>query len=434
MRLSDIATVPLRARAVRAPTLRLLLLKERMQSGIAVDPFARAFRDNPYPALHEVRERDPTHWLETGQAWLFTRHDDVSALLRDRRCSNDRTPSAYSVDAAWRRDSRFQRVMEHSVLGLDAPDHTRLRSLVGKAFTPRVVAQMQSRIVELTDELLDRVTAQGEFEVMRDLAQPLPVQVIAELLGAPAEDHERFGRWAAALGDALDLTFDRRTLERADQAVAEMRAYFRPLIEERRDSRDDLLSALAAAEEQGDQLSEEELYAFCVLLLAAGSQTTTHAIGNSLLALLQDREALNGFRDRGESVESAIEELLRYDSPVQFTSRRALESMELNGKRIRPGDLLVLSLGAANRDPEQFANPDRLDLARTDNRHVAFGLGSHYCMGAPLARLELSVALPRVLERFPSIQLDAGVRHAWLDTLVLRGLKTLPVRPLNGSA
>lgn len=429
MKLADLATMPLRWRAVRSPAIQMLLVKERLQSGLAVDPFSPAFRDDPYPTVHEVRRRDPVHWLETARGWFVTRYDDVSALLRDPRCSADRTPPAHAVDSAWRRESELHAVVETTMLGLDPPDHTRLRNLVNLAFTPRVVADLRPRVERLTEEHLDALAAADAPDVMQDLAEPLPVRVIAELLGAPPGDHARFRRWASDLARALDPAFHRDVIERADRAVVEMRSYFRPLLAERRsEPRDDLLSALVQAETEGDRLSEEELYSFCILLLAAGSETTTNLIGNGLLALLRHPDQLATLQDQPGLIDSAVEELLRYDSPLQATTRRALESFELRGKRIREGDLLVLSLAGANRDPARFDDPDRLDVRRDDNRHLAFGLGVHYCVGAPLARVEGQVVFARLLERFPKLQLVPSKPPIRRDTLVLRGLSSLPVQ------
>jgi pimeloyl-[acyl-carrier protein] synthase len=424
---SDLALTPLRWPAVRTPLIRLLVMKERARSGVAIDPFSPALRANPYPVLREIQEHDPVHWMETARGWLITRYDDVSSVLRDPRCSADRTPT--TIDAAWRRDSRVQAWLEHSLLGLDPPDHTRLRNLVNRAFTPRVVEPMRDRIVAHTDQLLDEAaTGQSSVDIMAALAEPLPIRVIAELLGVSSDDHTRFARWSAAMAAALDIAFERETIEAADRAIDEMREYFRPLLDERRQApQDDLLTALVQAEEDGDQLTEDELYSFCIILLAAGHETTTNLIGNGLLALLQHRDQLERLISEPDLTESAVEECLRFDPPPQATTRRALEAFELGDKQIRSGDLLILSIAGANRDPLRFSEPDQFDIARADNRHLGFGLGPHFCIGSPLARLEGSIVLRRIVERFPDIHLDPDRPYERRSTGTVRGLTSLPV-------
>jgi pimeloyl-[acyl-carrier protein] synthase len=426
MKLSDVSTIPLRSQAVRAPIIRALVAKERVQSGVALNPFDRTFRRDPYPTLRGIQRRDPVHWSDIARGWLITRYDDVHDLLRDPNISADRTPA--TVDAAWRRGSEIQHWLEHSLLGLDPPDHTRLRNLVNRAFTPRVVEQMREHIESLTDELLDRAEHQGSMDAIEDFAQPLPIRVIAELLGAPQEDRPRFAAWSHALSGALDIAFHRRTIEAADRAVVEMREYFGPLLDERRrEPREDLLTALVQAEEQGDRLSEDELYSFCIILLAAGHETSTNLIGNGLLALLKNRDQLERLTKDPGLAESAVEELLRYDPPPQATTRRAKPSFELRGKRIRSGDVLVLSIAAANRDPERFEDPDSLDITREDNRHLTFGMGAHYCIGAPLARLEGQIAFTQLLQRFPNLRGQQGKSAKRRNTGTVRALASLPV-------
>jgi hypothetical protein len=318
------------------------------------------------------------------------------------------------------------------LLGLDPPDHTRLRNLVNMAFTPRVIAAMEPRVQAITDQLLDAATERAmhngrQIDVIKDLAEPLPVTVISELLGVPSEDHAQFRRWSYDLARALDPLFEVQILDNADRAVRELTEYFRPLVEARRRAPgDDLISALVRAEEEGDRLSEDELYAFCVLLLGAGSETTTNLIGNGFLALHQQPEQLRLLRDDPSLADSAIEELLRFDAPVQLTSRVALEDVTIGERAVRAGEFIVLSLAGANRDPAQFADPDRLDVTRAENRHLSFSLGNHYCLGSPLARLEARTAIMSLLERFPATSLlDAEPR--WREMVTLRGLTTLPV-------
>ena len=419
--------------AVRWAAIRALLLKERLKTGVALNPLSERYREDPYPKVRELREKDPVHWMELTGAWWLGRYADIIDVLHDPSFSARRDePAGGLMDAEAIMASEFMAFMQTNLLGIDRPDHTRLRALVNKAFTPRVVEEIRPRVQQITDELLDSAEARSaqngrQIEVMADLAKPLPVIVIAELLGVPPEDRGRLRRWSYDLARALDPIFELEVLERADRAVVELRQYFRPLLEERRRApRDDMLTALVQAEEEGETLDEEELYSFCILLLGAGSETTTNLIGNGLLALLRNRDQLERLRDDPSIAERAVEELLRYDSPVAMTSRIATEETEIGGKRVRAGDFLVLSIAGANRDPEQFPDPDRLDIGREENRHLSFSLGNHYCLGAPLARLEGRIALTALIERFPNLRL-ATARQQWRETVTLRGLSALPV-------
>ena len=417
--------------AVRWAAIRGILLKERLKTGIAVNPLSTRFREDPYPIYHALRTKDPVHYMELTRGWMLTRYEDIVFALRDPRFSADREPQDVGM-ALNTESSEFVQFLQASLLGLDPPAHTRLRTLVNKAFTPRVVEGMRPRIQQIADGLLDdaqtRARQNGHtIDVIADLADPLPVIVIAELLGVPAEDRHRVRRWSSALARALDPIFERDVLEAADRAVVELRDYFRPMLEARRhEPKDDLLTALVQAEEAGDALSEEELYAFCILLLGAGSETTTNLIGNGMLALLRSPDQLERLRDVPALSETAIEELLRYDSPVQLTSRITTEEVEIGGRTMPEGAMLVLSLSAANRDPEQFPDPDRLDIGREENRHLSFSQGGHYCVGAPLARMEAAIALNTLLERLPDPRL-AVERPQWREMITLRGLTALPV-------
>jgi hypothetical protein len=313
------------------------------------------------------------------------------------------------------------------MLFVDPPDHTRLRMLVSKAFTPRAIEALRPRITDVVHKLLDNVEPAHQMDLVRDLAYPLPVVVIAELLGIPAEDRGLFKQWSDALALTLEpfVPMDMRgPVQRANDAL---RAYLLPVFaQRRRDPRDDLISALMEAEEAGDRLTEEEAFSACRLLLVAGHETTTNLVGNGLLALLRHRDQLQLLLEHRALIPAAVEELLRFDSPVQLTVRIATQPQELGGKRIAPGDQLIALLGAANRDPEQFPDPDRLMITREEKRHLAFGHGIHFCLGAPLARLEMQVALSALLERFPQLHLtpEPVVRR---QTMVLRGLDRLAV-------
>jgi hypothetical protein len=313
-----------------------------------------------------------------------------------------------------------------SMLRMDPPDHTRLRSLVSKAFTPRTVETLRPRIEQIVEDQLDAVAAAGQMDVIRDLAYPLPVTVIAEMLGIPIEDRERFKHWSDEAIRSLGFS-NEDDARRSMQATRELRAYLQPIVEQRRrEPREDLISALVAAEEQGDKLSTDEVFSTIILLLVAGNETTTNLIGNGLLALLRNPQQLELLRDDPALIENAVEELLRYDSPVQFTSRIPLEQIEIDGRHIPAGKELLLVLGGANRDPAQYVDPDRLDVTRKEIRHLAFGHGIHFCLGAPLARLESQTALLALVQRFPRMRLAVAEPKRG-DNILLRGLAELPV-------
>jgi hypothetical protein len=361
---------------------------------------------------------------------VLTRYDDINAVLRDggRFFVDDRKQPTYEKRRA---DMIKQGILDEeeyaqSMLTSDPPDHTRLRSLVTKAFTPRTIEALRPRIESIVQEQLDAVAQAGGIDVIESLAYPLPVTVIAEMLGVPAEDRERFKRWSDDAIKGLGFTSVNEARE-ARVAFRELRAYFQDIAEERRrEPREDLFSALLAAEEAGDKLTTDEVFSMCILLLVAGNETTTNLIGNGLLALLRNPQQLEVLRDDPARLEGAVEELLRYDSPVQATARFPTEDTEVNGHPVKAYEMLILLIGAGNRDPEQFEDPERLDVTRQDVRPLSFGHGIHYCLGAPLARLEGQVALGALIERFPNMRLANG-KPVWGDNLILRGLKSLPV-------
>lgn len=420
------------ATLVRPLAIQALLLKERVRTRAIFPLTAADFRVNPYPAYHALRQRDPVHWSELIQAWVLTRHADVSAVLRDPRFSanNQNATSAQRLNLD--EMGPYQRWFSRTLLSIDPPDHTRLRSLVSKAFTPRAVLALRPRIETIVAELLDTATARGSMDLIADLAYPLPVIVIAELLGVPPEDRDRFKAWSDDLGEALEPLPTPEIMHRADRSVVEIADYFRAIVRERRSHpRKDLLSALVLAEQQGDKLTEDELIGTLILLLAAGNETTTNLIGNGMLALLRHPDQFRRLRNAPELADAAVEELLRYDSPVQMTGRVALEDAAIGGRIVRKGQFVVTVLGAANRDPAEFPEPDVLDIGRSGSRHLSFGLGIHFCLGAPLARAEGQVAFRALAQRVPDLRL-AG-RPFWRSTTLLRGLKTLPVS-LSGMA
>ncbi len=396
---------------------------------LAFNPFLPEVHEDPYPLYQRLRAEDPVHRSVLG-FWVLTRHADVLAVLRDPRMSRDprrserleRLRSSFEVDELLTAEEAAP-----SMLFVDPPDHTRLRTLVNKAFTPAAVERLRPRVEAIVAGLLDRVAGVGAMDVVDDLAYPLPVTVICELFGVPEGDRDRFRAWSRGMVRLLDPLVAADALERALQARLALRGYLGALIAERRaHPTGDLLTALIAAEDQGRQLSEAELVSMCVLLLVAGHETTVNLIANGMLALLRQPEARARLQAEPALVASAVEELLRYDSPVQFTSRHALADLDIGDRRVRAGETVVAVLGAANRDPAQFPDPDRLDLARAPNRHVAFGGGIHFCLGAPLARMEARIAIPALLARLPGLELgpQPPVRR---DTVTLRGLASLPV-------
>lgn len=384
-----------------------------------------------YRVYRTLREDHPVQWSEAWNCWLVLSHRDVQAALRDPRFSSskmaifsDGLPEdvRQEVQPLIRILSRF--------LGLsDPPDHTRLRRLVNKAFTPPVVEGMRARIQRIVDDLLDGVAGSDMPDIVTDFAYPLPATVITEMLGLPSKDVGRFKMWSDDIVGFIGA--GRATAERAARGQESMLAlteYYRPIIEERRKQpQEDLLSALTAAQDRGDQLTEDELLATSITLLAGGHETTAGLIGNGVLALAQHPAETSKLRQAPGLLASAIEELLRYDSPVQRAERVALQDVETNSKCIKRGDRVFLVIGSANRDPEQFEDPDTLDLARQDNKHIAFGQGVHFCIGAPLARLEGAVAIHSFLERFQDFQLIDSKLN-WQESVAIRSLKSLRVR------
>jgi hypothetical protein len=385
------------------------------------NPLEDGVPPDPYPLYDRLRAEHPVHRIGEGR-WLLTRYEDCSAVLRNPVMSSAMREAEEGAEP-----SLLEAYLSKLMLFSDAPDHTRLRGLVSKAFTPRVVEELRPRIVELVDELLGRAAEAGRLDVIADLGRPLPVTVIAEMLGVPSEDQDRFRSWSEALSRTVDPEMSPEVAEAAAVAGLEFIAYFSEMAGERREHpRDDLLTALVAAEDEGDRLSEDELVANLVLLLIAGHETTTNLIGNGTLALLRHPDELARFRADPGMAKSAVEELLRYDSPVHLTGRVVTEDVVVGGTAIPAGDRLTVLLAAANRDPAQFADPDRLDLTREENRHLAFSSGPHFCLGAALARLEGQVALSALVTRFPDLRL-AGDELEWNPTVTLRGVRALPV-------
>ena len=397
--------------AVAPVVIGVLLAWERLESGVSYNLTSKRIRDNPYSKYEQLRRQDPVHRLRLVDAWALTRYDDADVVLRDhRRFANEGRDYGY-LDYV-------------TLLDLDPPDHTRLRSLVSKAFTRRTVSDLETRIQRIVDELLDAAAGRQRFDLIEALAYPLPMIVIAEMLGVPARDMDRFEAWSNDIALVVEPVLRGRDIRRARKASDALFEYFEGIIEQRqRNPRGDLISALLAAEEAGDQLTRDEMLGTLVLLLVAGNETTRNLIGNGTLALLKNPDQLRRLTKDRALLSSAIDELLRYDSPIQLDSRIAREDVEFGGKRIRAGQQIIAVLGAANRDPTVFARPDTLDIGRREKNHLAFGRGIHYCLGSPLAILEARIAFTSLLDRFAAIRLVAEPRFR--HQIVLRGLEEL---------
>lgn len=389
------------------------------------------FFSDPYPVYAALRRDAPVYWSEVLHSWVLTRYDDVVASLRDPRLSSagrmttllDQLPQPYRDEVRW-----IDRHYAATLPFMNPPDHTRVRALVNKTFTPRVVEKMREQIQETVDTLLDQAETGRTLDVMRDLAYPLPIIVISALVGVPVGDREQFKQWTYEIfgifssGRALE-----DSVERGRRSLLATRAYLTALIaERRRQPQDDLISHLVAVEEQGSVLSAEEVLANCVTLFVAGHETTNGLIGNGLAALLRHPDQLGKLRREPALIVNAVEELLRYDGSLQRNWRLATADVVVRGQSIRKGDMVSQMLGAANRDPEQFPEPDRLDITRANTRQIAFGHGLHYCVGAPLARLEAQVAINTLLRRFPTLRLTSD-RLTWRTDYTFRSLQALPV-------
>lgn len=390
------------------------------------------FQADPYPIYAALREHEPvSHRVKDGfHNYWVTRHEDVVSVLRDERFTSFGIPSELEAEGIPETFRRLGQVLKHMMLRIDGKDHARLRGLVNKAFTPRMVARLEPRIEALSSALLDEVVSRGDgcVDLIRDFATPLPVIVIAELLGVPGEEQPRFKRWSDEIAVVLDGSVRTAGLPRAAQSAWDLAEYLRRVVaQRRREPRDDLLSAMAAARDERGALSDDELISNAILLLLAGHETTTNLIGNGALALLRNPDQLALLRDEPGLAEGAVEEALRYDSPVQLTARVPAIPVAVRGVTIPPDAEATLLLGAANRDPAVFSDPDDFDIRREGGRHLSFGFGSHFCLGASLARLEGMVAFRQLASRFPRLEL-ADPDPPRRAGLVLRGLASLPAR------
>jgi pimeloyl-[acyl-carrier protein] synthase len=382
---------------------------------------------DPYPLYRKLREEDPVHWDPFLHAWVVTSYADVVTVLHKFSAARLSPPEQFKALGIESLEPIAQ-MMIKQMLYMDAPSHTRLRGLCSAAFTSRRVERLRSHIQGIADSLIDRVAPSGRMDVIADFANPLPAIVSAELMGVPVADHEQLKAWSADFAEMIgNFQHNPDRAGYALRGVQDMSAYFRAAIrEQERSPQDGLLHSLMTAEMDGARLSEEEVIANAIITMVGGQETTTNLIGNGLLSLLKHPEQLAQLRDDPAIIESAVEELLRFESPSQHTARIVPEDMLLGSKSLRKRDGVMAVMAAANRDPKRFPDPDRLDLTRTDNRHVAFGWAAHFCFGAPLARIEGQIAFATLLRRLPGIELGA-TRIEWRENLALRGLKSLPV-------
>ncbi|MFE6408582.1 cytochrome P450 [Streptomyces sp. NPDC057837] len=399
-------------------------------SDLGFDPWDPAFLADPYPAYAELRARGRVHRFEPTGQWLVPHHADVSALLRDRRLGRTYqhrfTHEEFGRTPPPPEHEPFHTLNDHGMLDLEPPDHTRIRRLVSKAFTPRTVERLKPYVRDLADELVAALVERGGGDLLKDVAEPLPVAVIAEMLGIPESDRAPLRPWSADICGMYELNPSPETAVRAVRASVEFSGYLRELIAARRkEPGEDLVSGLIAAHDEGDRLTEQEMISTCVLLLNAGHEATVNATVNGWYALFRNPAQLESLRADHSLVPSAVEELMRYDTPLQLFERWVLDDIEIAGTTIPRGAEIALLFGSANHDPEVFADPGRLDLARADNPHISFSAGIHYCIGAPLARIELTASLGALLAKAPTLRLAAEPQRK--PNFVIRGLEGLSV-------
>jgi pimeloyl-[acyl-carrier protein] synthase len=382
---------------------------------------------NPYPLYRRLRTEDPVHWDPYLHAWIVTRYADVVTVLTE--FSADRAPTPEYFDALNVRDlTPIAKVMVRQMLFMDPPAHTRLRKLAAPAFMPSRVHGLREHIeaiaTALTDDIVSRGT--GRMDLLADFAEPLPAIVTAEMLGVPAKDHVLLKRWSSTFAEMLgNFQHNPDRLSGVKVALDGLTAYFKNAIfEQRTEPRAGLIHALLSSEVDGDRLTDDEVVANAIVTMVGGYETTTNLIANGMLSLLRNPDQLARLQNDDQILAPAVEELLRYESPSQHTARLASNDVELGGKAIRRRDAVIAVMAAANRDPERFPDPDRLDFDRTENRHLSFGWAAHFCFGAPLARLEAQIAFKILLRRFPHLALT-DEKLVWRENLGLRGLKSL---------
>jgi cytochrome P450 len=403
-----------------------------MESAFQFNPLAPEFQANPYPFYDMLRSNMPVFYLPDWNMWFLTRYEDNVAALKDARFGREITRVLTREQLGWTEDPPEALLPLYEVQGAwmldrDPPDHTRLRTLVHKGFTPRMIERLRQRAEAITDELIDKAEANGGMDLIDEFALVLPVTLIAEMLGVPAEDHAVLHEWSTGIAHTLELSQPMEVYTRGAEVTVEFSAYIRKMIAQRRKNpQEDLISALVAAEAEGDKLSEDEMVAMCILLLFAGHETTVNLIGNGTLALLRNPDQWQKLKEDPGLLKTAVEELLRYDSPVQMTARWVMQDCEFAGEQMKAGQQVATLIGAANHDPAKFANPAQLDITRDPNPHFAFGSGIHFCLGAPLARMEGQIAFAALARRLPNLRLMTD-NPPYRNTYVLRGLASLPV-------
>ncbi|MFD3257094.1 cytochrome P450 [Paenibacillus lentus] len=387
-------------------------------SSLGDNLFTKAFIQNPFPVYAQMRDKEPimrTLFPDGQHGWIISKYEDAVDALKDPRFVKDMRNAGINKDVIFFKDN---------MLFSDPPDHKRLRGLVQKAFTPQLISGMKDRIQQIADELLAAVEGQESIHLIDDYAFPLPIIVISEMLGVPNSDRDKFRVWSNALIEFSGQDEETRNL------TLEFREYLVDWIAKvRKQPGNDLISQLVISEEQGDRLREDELYNLVMLLIIAGHETTVNLIGNGILSLLQHPDQLQLLQDQPELIQQAIEEMLRYNGPVEFsTSRWVREDLEFKGVSMSRGDLVIVSLTSANRDPEQFNDPDLFDITREKSPHLAFGKGIHLCLGAPLARLEVEIAINTLLKRYPDIRLKGDASELeWRQGMIVRGVKEIPL-------
>ena len=415
-------------------TIQWLLSKEPLVRALTplsggFNPLLPAHHLDPHATWRALREKEPVFYSRLFGAYFVTRYDDVLELLRGTQLSADRSDTAVMRMVRWfnRNEPDFGGFMERNLLMLEGAEHRKLRGLVGKAFTPRRVEALRPHLEAIVEDLLDRVAGEGRMDLVSDFAYPFPVIAISELLGVPTSDRERFRRWTGDLVQFLDPLQGNQGAVPMRRATRELYAYFRPLLAARRsEPRDDLISAMIHAEAGAEEIDDNDLLALCTLLLAAGHETTANLIGNAVAALLAHPEERRRLQDEPALMSRAVDEFLRYDSPIQFTDRAVVEDCEIGGRTLRKGQMVGLVLASANRDPRQFEDPDRLDVGRDPNPHLAFSHGAHFCIGTQLAQMEAEIALSALLRRFPDFKGPAGPPE-WRASILLRGPAALPL-------
>ncbi|MGF2038356.1 MAG: cytochrome P450 [Nostoc sp. CmiVER01] len=392
--------------------------------------FAPEFNANPYPTYHRLRSEAPVHKYLIGGDWFVTRYADVKAVLRSGCIRTDDRPKLINERSKYLKNKEknldtLAYTTSKFLFYMNPPDHTRLRGLLVKSFSPIVVEQMCPLVQEIVDELLNKVRHQGSIDIVADLASPLSVKVISKLLGIPKEAQNQLHQWTNVLSRILDPLVSLEEYQRMNQATQEIQDYLRSLIHEReRNPQQDLISSLITVQEQSDKLTQKEILAVCTLLFGAGEETTGNTIANGILALLNHPEQMEQLKREPIKIQSAVEEIIRYDSAIQMITRIATDDLEIGNQQIKAGEKIVLCLGAANRDPAQFSNPDQLNINREQNHHVAFADNIHYCLGAALARLETQIAINTVIQELPNLKL-ARDKLEWRKNIAIRGLKSL---------